>query len=76
MIAGTGSQTTLIKSPDQIQLDALSKIEQISVGGWGNILGDQGSGIYLFNNIVSKFCYLYYQNTSIQKSHRLNLGTP
>ena len=46
MIAGTGSQSTLIKCPDQIKLDTLNKIEQISVGGWGNVLGDQGSGIY------------------------------
>jgi len=46
IIAGTGSQTSLIISPSTQGIYSLNDINVFSVGGWGNILGDEGSGIF------------------------------
>jgi N-acetylglucosamine kinase-like BadF-type ATPase len=46
IIAGTGSQASLIISPSTQGINSLNDIKIFSVGGWGNILGDEGSGIF------------------------------
>jgi N-acetylglucosamine kinase-like BadF-type ATPase len=48
VISGTGSNCVLINPLDEsIKMDSLDQIKCISSGGWGNLLGDEGSGINL-----------------------------
>jgi len=56
MIAGTGSQSSLINIPQTLHIDSLDDIDILTVGGWGNILGDEGSGKY---NILNRFTFVW-----------------
>jgi N-acetylglucosamine kinase-like BadF-type ATPase len=43
LIAGTGSYCALLNSIDS-DFSNTTSVELIGSGGWGNLLGDQGSG--------------------------------
>lgn len=53
IISGTGSKCVLINPLDEkARLGSFDDLECFSSGGWGNLLGDEGSG-KLFHGIVS-----------------------
>ena len=43
LIAGTGSNCVLV-NPIKTKINSLTEIQTYSIGGWGSILGDEGSG--------------------------------
>lgn len=47
LIAGTGSNCVLV-NPLNDKLKTLDQIEYIYAGGWGSVLGDEGSGNKLY----------------------------
>jgi N-acetylglucosamine kinase-like BadF-type ATPase len=52
LIAGTGSYCALLK-PIEFDSRAIERqIELISAGGWGHLLGDQGSGKNVYPETV------------------------
>lgn len=58
IISGTGSKCVLVNPVDDFsQLKSFDDIACYSTGGWGNLLGDEGSGklkFYIYNVILSK----------------------
>ena len=63
VISGTGSNCVLINPLDEsIKMDSLDQIKCISSGGWGNLLGDEGSGI----NTILLNCALFNFINSIR----------
>ncbi len=55
LIAGTGSNCVLV-NPLNEKLKSLDQIEYIYAGGWGSVLGDEGSGKFKHTNnfVVSR----------------------
>ena len=47
VISGTGSKCVLVNPVDDFKkLKSFDDIKCYSTGGWGNLLGDEGSGIF------------------------------
>jgi N-acetylglucosamine kinase len=46
IISGTGSKCVLINPIDDVKsVNSFEDLKLFSSGGWGNLLGDEGSGI-------------------------------
>jgi len=53
VISGTGSNCVLINPLDEsIKMDSLDQIKCISSGGWGNLLGDEGSAYWIAQKAI------------------------
>jgi N-acetylglucosamine kinase-like BadF-type ATPase len=61
LISGTGSKCVLVNPiEDQSKLTSFDDINSLSSGGWGNMLGDEGSGIFLNEKIILNLDQNYF----------------
>ena len=76
IISGTGSKCVLVNPlPDMSTLSSFDDINSLSSGGWGNMLGDEGSAYWIAQKGI-KFVIDYNDNFLIDMDHvNENLAT-
>ena len=72
MISGTGSNCILVNPIDESkQLDSMKEIKNFNSGGWGNLLGDEGSAYWIAQRAIK---YLIDVNDNFIEGDNINVN--